>query len=120
MQGVTAGKSTPYIIFIIITYFKQKEDFMSKNIYTILLKEQCADTLLPSEIKVKILSEGGQIWIQPDGFGGKCAMDGEGYPIGIEIWQGRLRLIIFDDINSEDPQIIDLENARETCRLDND
>jgi len=81
--------------------------------YTI--KEQCPDAP-PIEIKVKILSEGGQIWIQPDGYGEKCSADGEGFPIGIEIWQSRLRLIVFDDINREDPQIIDLEKARETAR----
>ena len=81
--------------------------------YTV--KEQCAD-VEPVEIKINVLSEGGQIWIQPKGYGEKCAMDDEGWPIGIEIWQGRLRLIVFDDINSEDPQIIDLENAREAAR----
>ena len=81
-----------------------------------IIKEQCPDSA-PIEIKVTILSEGGQIWIQPEGFGEKCAMDDEGWPIGIEVWQGRLRLIIFDDINREDPQIIDLENARETARM---
>jgi hypothetical protein len=43
-------------------------------------------------------------------------MDGHGWPIGVEIWQGRLRLIVFDDINREDPQIIDLEKAKESCR----
>ncbi|MDD5458130.1 MAG: hypothetical protein PHF37_01885 [Phycisphaerae bacterium] len=79
------------------------------------IKEQCPDSL-PVEIKVNILSEGGQIWIRPEGYGEKCAPDGEGFPIGIEIWQGRLRLIIFDDINSQDPQIIDLEKAKETLR----
>ena len=83
---------------------------------TITIKEQCPDTS-PIEIKVNILSEGGQIWIQPDGFGEKCSVDGEGYPIGIEIWQGKLRLIVFDDINTEDPQIIDLEKAKETARM---
>lgn len=88
-----------------------------KRITEYTLKEQCPDSLRPSEIKVKILSEGGQIWIQPEGYGEKCAADGEGWPIGIEIWQGKLRLILFDDINSEDPQIIDLENARETARM---
>ena len=82
--------------------------------YTI--KEQCSD-VPPIEIKVNILSEGGQIWIQPQGYGEKCTMDGEGFPIGIEIWQGRLRLIVFDDINREDPQIIDLEKAREIARM---
>ena len=89
---------------------------MSEKTYTITIKEQCPDAP-PIEITVNILSEGGQIWIQPKGFGEKCAMDDEGWPVGIEIWQGRLRLIIFDDINREDPQIIDLESARETARM---
>jgi len=82
---------------------------------TLIIKEQCPDSE-PIEVEINILSEGGQIWIQPQGYGEKCAMDGEGFPIGIEIWQGRLRLIVFDDINREDPQIIDLEKARETAR----
>jgi len=89
---------------------------MSEKTYTITIKEQCPDAA-PIGIEVNILSEGGQIWIQPKGYGEKCAMDDEGWPIGIEIWQGRLRLIIFDDINREDPQIIDMENARETARM---
>ena len=81
--------------------------------YTI--KEQCPYSA-PVEIKVNILSEGSKIWIQPEGYGEKCSADGQGFPIGIEIWQGRLRLIIFDDINRQEPQIIDLEKARETAR----
>jgi hypothetical protein len=88
---------------------------MAKETYTINIKEQCPDSE-PIELKVNILSEGGQLWIQPQGYGEKCAADGEGWPIGIEIWQGRLRLIVFDDINREEPQIIDLEKARETAR----
>jgi hypothetical protein len=87
-----------------------------KRITEYIIKEQCPD-VQTIEIKTKILSEGGQIWIQPDGYGEKCAMDCHGWPIGIEIWQGRLRLIVFDNINREDPQIIDLENARETARM---
>lgn len=88
---------------------------MSQKTYTTRIKEQCPDS--PQvQIKINILSEGGQLWIQPQGYGEKCAADGEGYPIGIEIWQGRLRLIVFDDINREEPQIIDLEKARETAR----
>ena len=80
-----------------------------------IIKEQCADSP-PVEIPVTISSECGKIWIGAKGYGEKCAADGEGSPIGIEIWQGRLRLIVFADINSEDPQIIDLENAKETAR----
>jgi hypothetical protein len=88
---------------------------MSEKTFTTTIKEQCPD-VPPIEREVRILSEGGQIWIQPRGYGEKCAIDGQGFPIGIEIWQGRLRLIVFTDINSEEPQIIDLEKARETAR----
>jgi hypothetical protein len=88
---------------------------MSENNYTTTIKEQCSDSA-PVELEVNILCENGQIWIQPDGFGEKCTIDGQGYPVGIEIWQGKLRLIVFNDINSEEPQIIDLERAKESCR----
>jgi hypothetical protein len=87
---------------------------MTKSHKTILT-EQGPDAL-PLAIRVNIVSEGGQLWLQPEGYGEKCAAEGEGFPIGIEIWQGRLRLIIFDDITREDPQIIDLEKAKEDCR----
>ena len=89
---------------------------MAKETYTINIKEQCQDAPLV-QIKVNILSEGGQIWIQPQGYGEKCAVDGQGWPVGIEIWQGKLRMIVFDNINREDPQIIDLENAKEIARM---
>ena len=90
-----------------------------KETFTITLKEQCADAQ-PNDTKVKLISEGGQLWIQPDGYGEKCTADGYGCPVGLDIWENRLRLIVFDDINREDPRIIDLENARETCRIDKD
>ena len=89
---------------------------MSKETYTITLKEQCADASSKS-VKVTLLSEEGKLWIQPEGYGDKTSADGHGYPIGLEIWQRRLRLIVFRDINREDPQIIDMENARETARM---
>ncbi len=88
---------------------------MPENKYTTIIKEQCSDSE-PIEIEVNILSEGGQVWIQPKGYGEKCVEDGHGYPIGIEVWQGKLRLLIFDDINSEEAKIIDLEKAKESRR----
>jgi len=90
---------------------------MSEKNYTTTLKEQCQN-VPPVEIEVNILSEGGQIWIQPKGYGEKCTIDGKGYPVGIEIWQGKLRLIIFDDIKTEEPQVIDLERAKESRRYE--
>ena len=50
----------------------------------------------------------------------KTSVEGCGYPIALEIWEGRLRLIVFDDIHCEDPKIIDLEGARESCRNESD
>ena len=83
--------------------------------FEMMLREQSPD--FPSKaILLSLLAENGQFWMRPEGYGEKCTMDGEGSPVGMEIWQGRLRLIAFTDINSEGPQIIDLENAREDIR----
>ena len=88
---------------------------MSKETFTISIKEQCTES--PAKVvRVNVLSETGKLWIQPEGYGDKTSADGHGYPVSLGIWQGRLRLIVFSDINAEDPQIIDLENAKETTR----
>ena len=79
------------------------------------IKERCSD-VVSTNLKVKILSENGKLWIQPKGYGDKTSADGHGYPVSLEIWQGRLRLVIFDNIESEIPQIIDLETAKESNR----
>ena len=79
------------------------------------VSEQCSE--LPcKKLPVNIMAESGKLWVQPLGYGDKTSTDGHGWPIGLEIWDGKLRLIIFGNINVEDPQIIDLENAKETAR----
>jgi len=83
--------------------------------FQITLQEQ-SPCFEPKTIMLHLLAENGQLWIQPQGYGEKCAEDGEGSPVGMEIWEDRLRLVVFDNINSEDPRIIDLENAKETVR----
>ena len=90
---------------------------MSKNMkkFSCKIKERCSD-VVSTNLKVKILSENGKLWIQPKGYGDKTSADGHGYPVSLEIWQGKLRLVIFDDISSEIPQIIDLETAKESNR----
>ena len=82
---------------------------------TIKIKEQCPDRTF-TEIRVNILSENGKLWIRPAGYGDRCSANGEGFPIGVEIWQGRLRLIVYDDINKQEPLIIDLEKSKESKR----
>ena len=81
------------------------------------ISEQCSE-VPRKKIPVNIMAEQGKLWVRPAGYGDKTSADGHGWPIGLEIWQGRLRLIIFDDINEEDPKIIDLENATEDSRND--
>jgi len=90
---------------------------MSKNMkkFSCKIKERCSD-IASTNLKINILSENGKIWIQPEGYGDKTSADGHGWPISLEIWQGKLRLVIFDDIESEIPQIIELENAKESNR----
>lgn len=56
------------------------------------------------------------ISITPEGFGHNEMEDGP--PILIEIHEGRLRVLVWPNINSADPQIIDMENARESKRRD--
>jgi hypothetical protein len=49
-------------------------------------------------------------------YGDYGSADGHGVPILLERWQGRLRLIVWADINEQEPQIIDMEGAREDRR----
>jgi len=93
----------------------KSSDSINSESFTLMLQEQSSQEPART-IAVTILSEAGKLWIQPQGYGDKTSADGCGYPIGLEIWEERLRLIVFTDINCEDPQIIDLEKARESCR----
>ena len=81
------------------------------------ISEQCSD-VPDKKLPVSIMAESGKLWVHPIGYGDKTSADGHGWPIGLEIWQDKLRLVVFDDINTEDPQIIDMEKAREDSRTD--
>lgn len=49
-----------------------------------------------------------------EGYGEKCAPEGYGHPIRIERYKGEMRLLVWADINQEDPtHTISLEGARE-------
>lgn len=54
-----------------------------------------------------------------DGYGDHASQEGYGHPVCIEVYQGKLRILVWDDINQEDPtHIISLEGARESARID--
>ena len=58
-----------------------------------------------------------QICIHLKGFGDKVSVDGQGCPIMIDTLDGRVRLMVWADINYEDPtDILCLEGARESAR----
>jgi len=62
---------------------------------------------------VELLDHGRGLQIFVKGHGEKTAMPGNGTPIYIEIWEGKLRVILWPDINEEDPIIVNMDGARE-------
>ena len=64
-------------------------------------------------LPIKIVSNDSIISIFPDGYGDFGSTPGHGCPVFMELYQGRLRLIVFPDINNQEPILIDLEAARD-------
>lgn len=61
--------------------------------------------------------EGGKICIAVKGYGDSNSNDGKGIPIEIEKFDGRLQVLVWGDINHEEPtDVINVEGARETNR----
>lgn len=70
-------------------------------------------------VEVEVAEEHSGLVIYPAGYGCFGCADGTAGPILLELHKGRLRLLVWDDINLEDPShIIDLEGAREGQRRD--
>jgi hypothetical protein len=70
-------------------------------------------------VRVEVAEEPGGLALYPAGYGLCACADGTAGPIRLEVHEGRLRLVVWDDINLEDPShVIDLEGAREDHRRD--
>ena len=70
-------------------------------------------------VSIKVVNNR-MILLSAEGFGDCSSKDGHGCPVAIEYYRGRLRVIIWSDINEEDPtHVIDLEGARECNRRSN-
>jgi hypothetical protein len=54
-----------------------------------------------------------------DGYGECTSPDGNGAIIILEKYQGRLRVLVWDDIREENPKVVDVECASESRRLPN-
>lgn len=98
-----------------IAHYESKDASTDSQQIELTLKELSSEHP-KATIPVHLLCEHGKLWIRPTGYGDSCSEDGQGFPIALELWQGQLRLVVFDDINNEEPQILDLENARQTNR----
>ena len=71
----------------------------------------------PGAVRAKLRADSTAIGVYVEDYGVASAPAGHGPMVLIEHWGGELRVIVWADINSEDPtHIISLEGAKETCR----
>jgi len=69
------------------------------------------DSYPTKDVPLTVESVYDSILISAEGYGDKC---GGKEIVLVEIWQGELRVVIWGDVNQEDPtHIISLEQARE-------
>lgn len=84
---------------------------------TLDIKLADADSESLGTLPVRIVASDFAISLFPKGYGDCGSAEGHGCPVSLELYQGKLRLIVFPDIMVEDPIIIDLSGAREDTRL---
>jgi hypothetical protein len=73
----------------------------------------------PKSLPCRVECANGALWIAVDGYGDCGSKDGHGMPIKVEWYDGALRVLLWGDINSEDPTVhCVMEGARESERLD--
>ena len=67
--------------------------------------------------KAKIHANNEMISLGFNGYGEKNGIDGQGTPVVVEMYKGHPRVLIWSDINQEDPtHIVSLEHAAEKLR----
>lgn len=94
---------------------------MERSDHKILdLKLADADSESLGSLPIRIVASDFVISFYPQGYGDCGSADGHGCPLFIELYQGRLRIVAFPNINNENPRIIDLTAARENTRLNDE
>lgn len=69
------------------------------------------------KVEVRAIEGPGFFEVRAAGYGEKTAADGDGSILALEVYQGKLRVLVFADIQQEGPtDVIDLEPAREDQR----
>lgn len=71
----------------------------------------------PDPIPCDIEHSGNSILIRPEGLGDCGSKAGHGFPIVVEYYKKDVRVIVWADINQEDPtHVISLAGAKESSR----
>ncbi len=81
---------------------------MAKTPFVLEDKSDQSNHKVTGEVEVSAYG----VSIRFDGYGTFDCESDRGWPIHIEYWQGKLRILIWDDINDEEPKVIPLEEAR--------
>ena len=69
------------------------------------------------DVKVDLTFARGRLFLRPAGTSDKLSCDGTGWPIMLEYYDGKVQLVVWADINQEDPtHNIDLTGALESHR----
>lgn len=81
---------------------------------TFSLVDQADPKAPPVAGSIKVDANG--IYIAIDGHGECEAADGAGTPVGLELYEGKVRVLVWDDINDADPTITEMDGAKESNR----
>lgn len=71
-------------------------------------------------VSCRITADQVGIYLRPDGYGDCDSADKNGCPAMIEFFNGEVRVVVWPDINSDEPTIISLEGAKESERENED
>jgi len=75
------------------------------------------DDVTGKTIKARVGFDCGKILVSIDGYGELMAKNGYGNPVIVDYYDGKVQVIIWSDINKEDPTAsISLEGAKESNR----
>jgi hypothetical protein len=124
-----AATLTDKVNAILIDHFNKEDTLVPAFLYN-RIREAIQAVLAESKPQFRLrsgnkevlvtVSQGGNgqgIEICPEGYGYANSYDGEGSPILLEVWDGKLKLHVWGDINKQDPtHQIDLEGALESSR----
>ncbi len=81
-----------------------------------VLKDISGKVSAPAQVLIDCGESG--INIRPKQYGDFGSHDGIGAPIYLELYEGELRLIVWSDINQQEPtHVISLEGAKESLRI---